>query len=92
MSPVVMTHILAIAADNSLADLAPVWHHPVDLAPLAGPRNEKKPQADLRFLVVEPRGLEPLTPCLQSRCATNCAKAPGISTSTTGGVRRWRSG
>ena len=28
-------------------------------------------------LVVEPRGLEPLTPCLQSRCATNCAKAPG---------------
>src|SRR4051794_9945252 len=26
--------------------------------------------------VVEPRGLEPLTPCLQSRCATNCAKAP----------------
>ena len=27
--------------------------------------------------VVEPRGLEPLTPCLQSRCATNCAKAPG---------------
>lgn len=36
MSPVVMTHILAIAADNSLADLAPVWHHPVDLAPPAG--------------------------------------------------------
>ena len=30
--------------------------------------------ADLR---VEPRGLEPLTPCLQSRCATNCAMAPG---------------
>jgi hypothetical protein len=27
--------------------------------------------------VVEPRGLEPLTPCLQSRCATNCAMAPG---------------
>ena len=26
---------------------------------------------------MEPRGLEPLTPCLQSRCATNCAKAPG---------------
>ena len=25
---------------------------------------------------VEPRGLEPLTPCLQSRCATNCAMAP----------------
>jgi DNA-directed RNA polymerase specialized sigma24 family protein len=25
---------------------------------------------------VEPRGLEPLTPCLQSRCATSCAKAP----------------
>ena len=27
---------------------------------------------------VEPRGLEPLTPCLQSRCATNCAKAPCV--------------
>lgn len=26
--------------------------------------------------MVEPRGLEPLTPCLQSRCATNCAMAP----------------
>ena len=25
---------------------------------------------------MEPRGLEPLTLCLQSRCATNCAKAP----------------
>lgn len=25
---------------------------------------------------VEPRGLEPLTLCLQSRCATNCAMAP----------------
>ena len=25
---------------------------------------------------MEPRGLEPLTPCLQSRCATNCAMAP----------------
>ena len=25
---------------------------------------------------VEPRGLEPRTPCLQSRCATNCAMAP----------------
>jgi len=29
-----------------------------------------------RLTCVEPRGLEPLTPCLQSRCATNCAKAP----------------
>src|SRR5690606_4909928 len=28
------------------------------------------------LVLVEPRGLEPLTPCLQSRCATNCAKAP----------------
>ena len=27
-------------------------------------------------VMVEPRGLEPLTPCLQSRCATNCAMAP----------------
>ena len=26
--------------------------------------------------VVEARGLEPLTPCLQSRCATNCAMPP----------------
>src|ERR1700740_1973696 len=27
---------------------------------------------------VERRGLEPLTPCLQSRCATNCANAPWV--------------
>ncbi len=26
--------------------------------------------------LVEPRGLEPLTPCLQSRCAASCAMAP----------------
>ena len=26
--------------------------------------------------VVEPTGLEPVTPCLQSRCAANCAMAP----------------
>ena len=44
---------------------------------------------------VEPRGLEPLTPCLQSRCATNCAKAPcgldlvqdGVPQVTVGGGR-----
>ena len=30
-------------------------------------------------IVVEPTGLEPVTPCLQSRCATNCAIAPGMS-------------
>ena len=41
---------------------------------------------------VEPRGLEPLTPCLQSRCATNCAKAPvrderaGVGQLLTGSV------
>ena len=29
-----------------------------------------------KTLWVEPRGLEPLTPCLQSKCATNCAIAP----------------
>ena len=29
--------------------------------------------------LVEPTGLEPVTPCLQSRCATNCAMAPGSS-------------
>ncbi len=34
--------------------------------------------------MVEPRGLEPLTPCLQSRCATNCAKAPGGPADGTG--------
>lgn len=27
--------------------------------------------------VVETKGLEPSTPCLQSRCATNCATSPG---------------
>ncbi len=52
---------------------------------------------------VDPRGLEPLTPCLQSRCATNCAMGPGEGrvygmtpspdhTGTTCGVTggRWR--
>lgn len=29
-----------------------------------------------KTLWVEARGLEPLTPCLQSRCATNCAMPP----------------
>ncbi len=29
-----------------------------------------------KTLWVEPRGLEPLTPALQKRCATNCAMAP----------------
>lgn len=33
---------------------------------------EYRPLATL----VEPRGLEPLTPCMQGRCATNCATAP----------------
>src|SRR5665648_890195 len=33
-------------------------------------------QGSTGLLLVEPRGLEPLTPCLQSRCATNCAMAP----------------
>ncbi len=28
------------------------------------------------FSMVEARGLEPRTPCLQSRCATNCAMPP----------------
>src|SRR5699024_4789239 len=31
--------------------------------------------------IVEPTGLEPVTPCLQSRCATNCAMAPGVQLS-----------
>ena len=31
-----------------------------------------------RFGVVEPTGLEPVTPCLQSRCAASCAMAPTI--------------
>ena len=43
---------------------------PVQVADRAYARNDKSSE-------VEPRGLEPLTPCLQSRCATNCAKAPG---------------
>lgn len=36
-----------------------------------------------KTLWVEPRGLEPLTPCLQSRCATNCAMAPSAKQSTS---------
>ena len=42
----------------------------------------KNPRARFRlqrgcFFSVELTGLEPVTPCLQSRCATNCAIAPG---------------
>ena len=33
-------------------------------------------EAKVPLTRVEPRGLEPLTPCLQSKCATNCAMAP----------------
>ena len=54
-----------------------------------------------KTLWVEPRGLEPLTPCLQSRCATNCAMAPeprsgqqetsGQATSSVTAVHRSRS-
>lgn len=76
--PVVITDILAIGgADSCLADLAPIWHRPDDLASQSWNRNPARRRVELWFLVVEPRGLEPLTPCLQSRCATNCAKAPG---------------
>ena len=42
----------------------------------------KKPQVGSSrpgVLFVELTGLEPVTPCLQSRCATNCAIAPGMS-------------
>jgi hypothetical protein len=34
---------------------------------------------------VEPRGLEPLTPCLQSKCATYCAMAPRSLSALVGG-------
>jgi site-specific DNA recombinase len=41
--------------------------------------------------LVELRGLEPLTPCLQSRCATSCAIAPDICLQGTSGCRQaWR--
>jgi hypothetical protein len=36
---------------------------------------------------VELRGLEPLTPCLQSRCATSCATAPSTYPSYGGPAR-----
>src|SRR5680860_861754 len=39
---------------------------------------------------VELRGLEPLTPCLQSRCATNCATAPEWTSRPTGSDRSVR--
>ena len=42
-----------------------------------GDDERHRPGVDQWRSVVEPRGLEPLTPCLQSRCATNCAMAPG---------------
>jgi hypothetical protein len=35
---------------------------------------------------VEPRGLEPLTPCLQSKCATCCAMAPRSLLALVGGA------
>jgi hypothetical protein len=35
---------------------------------------------------VEPTGLEPVTPCLQSKCATYCAMAPGQSFPCGGSV------
>ena len=38
----------------------------------------------LPFPAVEPRGLEPRTLCLQSRCATNCAMAPYPAAPTAG--------
>ena len=39
-----------------------------------------------KALLVEPGGLEPPTPCLQSRCATNCAMAPCVRPQATGSV------
>lgn len=39
-----------------------------------------------KTLWVELTGLEPVTPCLQSRCATNCAIAPGMSAGLLLGV------
>jgi len=41
MSLVVMTDMLAIGAGSSLADLAPIWHRPVDLAPPVGPELQR---------------------------------------------------
>src|SRR4029079_14746979 len=41
-------------------------------------RREASSRAGKRPLSrVEARGLEPLTPCLQSRCAASCATPPG---------------
>jgi hypothetical protein len=37
---------------------------------------------------VEPTGLEPVTPCLQSKCATNCAMAPRSLFALVGGLSR----
>ena len=48
-----------------------------------GPRTPRRTRQ-----VVEPRGLEPLTPCLQSRCATDCAKAPVIPRTYPGTAAR----
>ena len=59
-----------------MAHLAPIWHHLTRIRQRELVLQETPERVDLRILVVEPRGLEPLTPCLQSRCATNCAKAP----------------
>ncbi len=44
-----------------------------------GPRGPGLSSGSPRGLGVEARGLEPLTPCLQSRCATSCATPPGAT-------------
>src|SRR5690242_13395977 len=65
---------------RGLEPLTPCLPSPEETQPLPiAPRPREEPS-------VEPRGLEPLTPCLQSRCATNCAKAPGGGSGLVDGV------
>ncbi len=50
--------------------------------PAGGPKTTPgiaEDQSSHTSTLVELRGLEPLTPSLRTRCATNCATAPGIA-------------
>lgn len=77
--------------DKEDATLQPTEATQTILATSPRPHNERTlPRDDAGQgsnvqLCVEPRGLEPLTPCLQSRCATNCAMAPGRTDLGTAG-------
>jgi hypothetical protein len=76
VSRVFMTDIFATGAGSSCGQSGIYLAYGRAIRARSRAKKRQESRAELRLLVVEPRGLEPLTPCLQSRCATNCAKAP----------------